>query len=74
MVALVDDVPRTLNLRDALVAYVDHQIEVITRRSQYRLDKAPARPHRRGPLKALDMIDADHRPSGPRDRRRRAMH
>ena len=40
MVALVGGVPRTLNLREALVAYVDHQIEVITRRSQYRLDAA----------------------------------
>ena len=33
-VALVDGIPRTLNLRDALVAYIDHQLEVITRRSQ----------------------------------------
>src|SRR3954464_11193644 len=59
MVALVDGVPRTLNLRDALVAYVDHQREVITRRSQHRLDKARARAHIvEGLLKALDMIDA----------------
>src|SRR3712207_7171962 len=36
MVALVDGVPRTLNLRDALVAYVSHQIEVIRRRSEDR--------------------------------------
>ena len=36
-VALVDGVPRTLNLREALLAYVDHQVEVITRRSEYRL-------------------------------------
>jgi DNA gyrase subunit A len=58
MVALVDDVPRTLNLRDALVAYVDHQIEVITRRSQYRLDEARRHLHRvEGLIKALDMID-----------------
>ena len=49
-VALVDGVPRTLNLRDALVAYLDHQVEVITRRSQFRLDEAQqAGPHRRGP-------------------------
>ena len=40
MVALVGGVPRTLNLLDALQAYVDHQIDVITRRSQYRLDIA----------------------------------
>jgi len=58
-VALVDGIPRTLNLRDALVAYIDHQVEVITRRSQYRLDKALARAHIvEGLLKAIDMIDA----------------
>ncbi|MCY4517964.1 MAG: DNA gyrase subunit A [Acidimicrobiaceae bacterium] len=58
MVALVDGVPRTLNLRDALVAYVDHQIEVVTRRSQYRLDQARARAHIvEGLLRALDLID-----------------
>src|SRR4051794_14469380 len=58
-VALVDGIPRTLNLRDALVAYIDHQVEVITRRSQYRLDKAEARAHIvEGLLKAIDMIDA----------------
>ncbi|MEJ6739800.1 MAG: DNA gyrase subunit A [Actinomycetota bacterium] len=57
-VALVDGIPRTLNLRDALVAYVDHQIEVITRRSQYRLDEAERRAHIvEGLLKALDLID-----------------
>lgn len=58
MVALVDGVPRTLNLREALVHYVDHQIEVITRRSQFRLDKAERRAHIvEGFLKALDLID-----------------
>ncbi len=58
MVALVDGVPRTLNLRDALVAYVDHQIEVVTRRSQHRLDEARARAHIvEGLLRALDVID-----------------
>jgi DNA gyrase subunit A len=58
-VALVDGIPRTLNLRDALVAYIDHQVEVITRRSQYRLDKAQARAHiLEGLIKAIDMIDA----------------
>ncbi|WP_208029372.1 DNA gyrase subunit A [Rhabdothermincola sediminis] len=57
-VALVDGVPRTLNLRDALVAYIDHQVEVITRRSQFRLDKARARAHIvEGLIKALDLID-----------------
>ena len=58
MVALVDGVPRTLNLRSALVAYVDHQIEVVTRRSQHRLDVARARLHIvEGLLRALDLID-----------------
>ena len=57
-VALVDGIPRTLNLRDALVAYLDHQVEVITRRSQYRLDEARKRAHIvEGLLKALDLID-----------------
>ncbi len=59
MVALVDGVPRTLNLVAALTAYVDHQVEVIRRRSEYRLGKARARAHIvEGLLKALDMIDA----------------
>jgi DNA gyrase subunit A len=57
-VALVDGIPRTLNLRQALSHYVDHQIEVITRRSQFRLDKARRRAHIvEGFLKALDLID-----------------
>ena len=59
MVALVDGIPRTLTLRDALVSYVDHQIEVIRRRTEYRLAKAKARAHIvEGLIKALDMIDA----------------
>ncbi len=58
MVALVEGVPRTLTLRDALVAYVKHQIEVVTRRSQYRLDEAQKRLHiLEGLIKALDLID-----------------
>ena len=58
MVALVDGVPRTLNLRDALAGYINHQIEVITRRSQFRLDKAKERNHiLEGRLKALNVID-----------------
>ncbi|MGI8752159.1 MAG: DNA gyrase subunit A [Acidimicrobiales bacterium] len=59
MVALVDGIPRTLNLVQALTAYVAHQIDVITRRSQFRLRKAQARAHIvEGLIKALDMIDA----------------
>src|SRR5581483_10874710 len=58
-VALVDGVPRTLNLRDALSAYIDHQVEVITRRSDFRLKKAQDRAHIvEGLLKALGRIDA----------------
>ena len=58
MVALVDGVPRTINLADALNGYVDHQIEVVTRRTQYRLDKARDRGHiLEGRLKALNVID-----------------
>jgi DNA gyrase subunit A len=58
MVALVDGVPRTVNLREALVAYVDHQVEVIQRRSAFRLDKAQKRAHIvEGLIKALDLID-----------------
>ena len=50
MLALVDSVPRTLNLAQALSYYIDHQIEVITRRSQFRLEQgAQPGPHRRGP-------------------------
>jgi DNA gyrase subunit A len=58
MVALVDGVPRTLNLKQALAAYVLHQVDVITRRSQFRLKKAQDRAHIvEGLLKALGMID-----------------
>ncbi|MDQ1443733.1 MAG: gyrase subunit [Acidimicrobiaceae bacterium] len=59
MVALVDGVPRTLNLVEMLRAYIDHQIVVITRRSEFRLRKARDRAHIvEGLLRALDMIDA----------------
>ncbi|MDQ1374508.1 MAG: gyrase subunit [Actinomycetota bacterium] len=57
-VALVDGVPRTLNLKQALAAYVLHQVDVITRRSKFRLKKAQDRAHIvEGLLRALDMID-----------------
>ena len=59
MVALVDDVPRTLNLLTALEGYVRHQIDVVTRRSKFRLAKAQRRAHiLEGRIKALDVIDA----------------
>lgn len=58
MVALVDGVPRTLNLAQLLGAYVDHQVQVITRRSAFRLDKALKRAHIvEGLIRALDLID-----------------
>ncbi len=57
-VALVDGVPRSLNLLQVLTHYVAHQVDVITRRSEHRLKKARDRAHIvEGLLKALDMID-----------------
>ena len=56
--ALVDGVPRTLNLAQVLTHYVAHQVEVLTRRTQFRLDKANRRAHIvEGLIKALDMLD-----------------
>ncbi|BCY04921.1 DNA gyrase subunit A [Actinoplanes sp. L3-i22] len=58
MLALVDGVPRTLNLAQFIRYYVEHQIEVIRRRTAYRLRKAEERAHiLRGLGKALDMLD-----------------
>ena len=58
MLALVDGVPRTLTLVQALTHYIAHQVEVITRRTQFRLRKAEARAHIvEGLLKAIDMLD-----------------
>ncbi|MFM8484565.1 MAG: DNA gyrase subunit A [Actinomycetota bacterium] len=58
MVALVDGVPRQLTLVDALNGYIRHQIEVLTRRTQFRLDKAERRMHLlEGRIKALNVID-----------------
>jgi DNA gyrase subunit A len=57
-VALVDSVPRTLNLSEMVHYYVDHQLEVIERRSRFRLAQAEARAHIvQGLLIALDHID-----------------
>jgi DNA gyrase subunit A len=57
-VALVDGVPRTLNLVQVLQAYIAHQVDVIRRRSQFRLDKARRRAHLvEGLLKAINVID-----------------
>jgi DNA gyrase subunit A len=58
MMALVDGVPRTLNVGQMVRHYVAHQIEVIQRRTRYRLRKAEERAHiLRGLLKAQDRID-----------------
>ncbi len=59
MVALVDGVPRTLSLLELIHHYVDHQREVVTRRTQYELRRAEARAHiLEGLLVALDNLDA----------------
>jgi DNA gyrase subunit A len=59
MVALVDGVPRTLSLLELVHHYVDHQREVVTRRTQYELRRAEARAHiLEGLLIALDNLDA----------------
>jgi DNA gyrase subunit A len=59
MLALVDGVPRTLSLDGFIRHWVEHQVEVIVRRTQFRLRKAEERAHiLRGYLKALDALDA----------------
>ena len=58
MLALVDGVPRTLNLAEMIGYYVDHQIDVVTRRTRYDLRKAEERDHIvQGLLIALDHLD-----------------
>ena len=58
MLALVDGVPRTLSLDGFITHWVNHQVDVIVRRTQYRLRKAEERAHiLRGYLKALDALD-----------------
>jgi DNA gyrase subunit A len=58
MVALVDNVPRTLPLTAVIRHYVDHQREVVTRRTKFELDRAEKRAHvLEGYLKALDHLD-----------------
>ena len=58
MLALVDNQPKILNILDMLRYYLKHQEEVITRRTQYDLNKAQERAHiLEGLLKALDIID-----------------
>ncbi|MFZ4484993.1 MAG: DNA gyrase subunit A [Candidatus Nanopelagicales bacterium] len=58
MLALVDGVPRTLTLEQFIRYWITHQIEVLQRRTRYRLRKAEERAHiLRGYLKALDALD-----------------
>ena len=58
MLALVDGVPRTLNLKQLIQHYIEHQVEVVTRRSRYELRKAEERDHIvQGLLIALQHID-----------------
>ena len=58
MLALVDGVPRALNLAQVISDYIDHQVEVVTRRTEFRLRKAEERAHvLEGLLIALDNID-----------------
>ena len=59
MLALVDNVPKLLDLKTALAVYIEHQKEIIQRRTEFRLRKAKEREHIvEGLVKALDMIDA----------------
>jgi DNA gyrase subunit A len=59
MLALVDNVPRTLRLDEFVRHYITHQIEVIIRRTKYRLSEKEKRAHiLRGYLKALEALDA----------------
>ena len=59
MLALVDGVPRTLRLDEFIRFYIDHQVEVIVRRTKFRLAERERRAHiLLGYLKALDALDA----------------
>jgi DNA gyrase subunit A len=59
ILALVDDEPKLLNLKEALLVYLEHRLEVVKRRSQYDLKKAQEREHiLDGLVTALDNLDA----------------
>ena len=77
MLALVDDQPRVITLREALQAFVDHRREVIRRRSEFDLEKARERAHvLEGLLKALgdlDRVIATIRRSGSADAAKTAL-
>ena len=58
MLALVDGVPRTLNLKQILLRYIEHQVDIVTRRTRFDLRKAEERDHIvQGLLIALANID-----------------
>ena len=58
MLALVDDEPRVLSLKQALTVYLQHRQEIVRRRSEHELDRARHRAHvLEGLLRALDMLD-----------------
>jgi len=58
MLAIVDGIPRTLSIDGFITAWAEHQIEVIVRRTRFRLRKAEERAHiLRGYVKALDALD-----------------
>lgn len=58
MVAIVNKTPQQLGLKDMLSAYIDHQREVVTHRTQYELEKAEDRAHvLEGLVKALNILD-----------------
>ena len=58
MLALVDGIPRTLSIDGFITHWVEHQIDIIVRRTKFRLRKAEERAHiLRGYLKALDALD-----------------
>ena len=59
MLALVDNQPKVMNIKEILTHYIDHQKDVVTRRTRYDLEKAQARAHiLEGLIIALDNIDA----------------
>jgi len=59
ILALVDDEPKLLNLKEALLVYLEHRLEIVKRRSQFDLEKAQTREHvLAGLTKALDNLDA----------------
>jgi DNA gyrase subunit A len=59
MLALVDNEPKVMNIKEVLSHYINHQKDVVTRRTQYDLERAQARAHvLEGLIVALDNIDA----------------